>query len=161
MKNSGDIWHKQIAPNASKLKTQKEGGELNLQSKRVLVVEDDAAIIELLRFLLEQEGLEVEVARDGLEALDKMEIWLPDLVLLDLRLPKLEGMDVLWEMRQNPKWNNIPVIVISVDSSPQTMLQGWRLGVDSYFIKPFDPDELIRVVRRIISVSRPEPSLNP
>lgn len=160
MKNSGDIWHKQIASNVSKLKTQKEGGELNLQSKRVLVVEDDAAIIELLRFLLEQEGLEVEVARDGLEALDKMEIWLPDLVLLDLRLPKLEGMDVLWEMRQNPKWNNIPVIVISVDSSPQTMLQGWRLGVDSYFIKPFDPDELIRVVRRIISVSRPEPSLN-
>ncbi len=129
--------------------------------KRVLVVEDDAAIIELLRFLLEQEELEVEVAHDGLEALDKMEVWSPDLVLLDLRLPKLEGMDVLWEMRQNPKWSNIPVVVISVDSSPQTMLQGWRLGVDSYFIKPFDPDELIRVIRRIISVSRREPSLNP
>ena len=132
-----------------------------MPGKRVLVVEDDAAIIELLRFLLEQEGLEVEVAQDGLEALDKMGVWSPDLVLLDLRLPKLEGMDVLWEMRQNPKWSNIPVIIISVDSSPQTMLQGWRLGVDSYFIKPFDPDELIRVVRRIISMSRPEPSLNP
>ncbi len=131
-----------------------------MRSKRVLVVEDDAAIIELLRFLLEQEGFEVEVAKDGLEALDKMEVWMPDLVLLDLRLPKLEGMDVLWEMRQNPKWNNVPVIIISVDPSPQTMLQGWRLGVDSYFIKPFDPDELVRVVRRIISVSRPEPSLN-
>jgi DNA-binding response OmpR family regulator len=124
-------------------------------------VEDDAAIIELLRFLLEQEGLEVEVARDGLKALDKMEAFSPDLVLLDLRLPKLEGMDVLWEMRQNPRWNNVPVVIISVDSSPQTMLQGWRLGVDSYFIKPFDPDELIRVIRRILSVSRPEPSLNP
>lgn len=134
---------------------------MNLPGKRVLVVEDDTAIIELLRFLLEQEGLEVEVAQDGLEALDKMEVWSPDLVLLDLRLPKLEGIDVLWEMRQNPKWSNIPVVVISVDSSPQTMLQGWRLGVDSYFIKPFDPDELVRVIRRIISVSRPEPSLNP
>jgi DNA-binding response OmpR family regulator len=132
-----------------------------LTGKRVLIVEDDAAIIELLRFLLEQEGLEVEVAHDGLEALDKMETFSPDLVLLDLRLPKLEGMDVLWEMRQNPRWNNVPVVIISVDSSPQTMLQGWRLGVDSYFIKPFDPDELIRVVRRILSVSRPEPSLNP
>ncbi|MCX7642600.1 MAG: response regulator transcription factor [Armatimonadetes bacterium] len=132
-----------------------------MPGKRVLVVEDDTAIIELLRFLLEQEGLEVEVAQDGLEALDKMEVWSPDLVLLDLRLPKLEGIDVLWEMRQNPKWSNIPVVVISVDSSPQTMLQGWRLGVDSYFIKPFDPDELVRVIRRIISVSRPEPSLNP
>lgn len=131
-----------------------------MQSKRVLVVEDDDAIIELLRFLLEQEGFEVEVAKDGLEALDKMEVWMPDLVLLDLRLPKLEGMDVLWEMRQTPKWNNVPVIIISVDPSPQTMLQGWRLGVDSYFIKPFDPDELVRVVRRIISLSRPEPSLN-
>ena len=124
-------------------------------------MEDDAAIIELLRFLLEQEGLEVKVAHDGLEALDRMEAFSPDLVLLDLRLPKLEGMDVLWEMRQNPRWNNIPVVIISVDSSPQTMLQGWRLGVDSYFIKPFDPGELIRVVRRILSVSRPEPSLNP
>lgn len=124
-------------------------------------MEDDAAIIELLRFLLEQEGLEVEVARDGLKALDKMEAFSPDLVLLDLRLPKLEGMDVLWEMRQNPRWNNVPVVIISVDSSPQTMLQGWRLGVDSYFIKPFDPDELIRVIRRILSVSRPELSLNP
>ncbi|MCS3920097.1 response regulator transcription factor [Fervidibacter sacchari] len=132
-----------------------------MTGKRVLIVEDDAAIIELLCFLLEQEGLEVEVARDGLEALDKMETFSPDLVLLDLRLPKLEGMDVLWEMRQNPRWNNIPAVIISVDSSPQTMLQGWRLGVDSYFIKPFDPDELIRVVRRILSVSRPEPSLNP
>jgi len=129
--------------------------------KRVLIVEDDAAIIELLRFLLEQEGLEVEVAHDGLEALDKMEAFSPDLVLLDLRLPKLEGMDVLWEMRQNPRWNNIPAVIISVDSSPQTMLQGWRLGVDSYFIKPFDPDELVRVVRRILSVSRPELSFNP
>lgn len=132
-----------------------------MTGKRVLIVEDDAAIIELLRFLLEQEGLEVEVARDGLKALDKMEAFSPDLVLLDLRLPKLEGMDVLWEMRQNPRWNNVPVVIISVDSSPQTMLQGWRLGVDSYFIKPFDPDELIRVIRRILSVSRPEPSLNP
>jgi len=134
---------------------------VNLAGKRVLIVEDDPAIIELLRFLLEQEGLEVEVARDGLEALDRMVTWSPDLVLLDLRLPKLEGMDVLWEIRQNPKWNNTPVVIISVDSSPQTMLQGWRLGVDSYFIKPFDPDELLRVVRRIFSVSQPEPSLNP
>lgn len=131
-----------------------KGGELNLVNKRVLIVEDDPALIELLRFLLEQEGLEVEVAHDGLEALDKMEVWMPDLVLLDLRLPKLEGMDVLWEMRQNPKLSNTPVVIISVDSSPQTMLQGWRLGVDSYFIKPFDPEELIRVVRRILSVSQ-------
>lgn len=128
-------------------------------NKRVLVVEDDPALIELLRFLLEQEGLEVEVAHDGLEALDRMEVWSPNLVLLDLRLPKLEGIDVLWEMRQNPKLSNTPVVIISVDSSPQMMLQGWRLGVDSYFIKPFDPDELIRVIRRILSVSQPEPSM--
>ncbi len=127
---------------------------MGLLNKRVLVVEDDPALIELLRFLLEREGLDVEIAHDGLEALDRMEAWTPDLVLLDLRLPKLEGMDVLWEMRQNPKLSNTPVIIISVDSSPQTMLQGWRLGVESYFIKPFDPEELIRIVRRIISVSQ-------
>ena len=131
-----------------------------LLRKRVLIVEDDDAIIELLRFLLEHEGLEIEVAKDGLDALTRLETWTPDLVLLDLHLPKLEGMDVLWEIRQHPQWRNIPVVIISVDSSPQTMLQGWRLGVDSYFVKPFDPDELLRVVRRILSLPHPEPSLN-
>ncbi|MCS7263664.1 MAG: response regulator [Armatimonadetes bacterium] len=127
-------------------------------NKRVLVVEDDPALIELLRFILVHEGLDVEIAHDGLEALDRMGVRKPDLVLLDLRLPKLEGMDVLWEMRQNPRLKNIPVVIVSVDSSPQTMLQGWRLGVDSYFLKPFDPEELIRIVRRILSLSQPEPS---
>jgi len=131
-----------------------------LPNKRVLVVEDDPAIIELIRLLLEQEGFEVEVAHDGLEALDQMSMFVPDLVLLDLRLPKLGGLDVLWEMRQNPKLNKTPVIIVSIDSSPQTILEGWRLGVDSYFVKPFDPEELIRIIRRIISLSQPEPSLN-
>ncbi len=131
-----------------------------MPNKRVLVVEDDPAIIELIRLLLEQEGFEVEVAHDGLEALDQMSMFVPDLVLLDLRLPKLGGLDVLWEMRQNPKLNKTPVIIVSIDSSPQTILEGWRLGVDSYFVKPFDPEELIRIIRRIISLSQPEPSLN-
>jgi len=133
---------------------------IDLPNKRVLVVEDDPAIIELIRLLLEQEGFEVEVAHDGLEALDQMSMFVPDLVLLDLRLPKLGGLDVLWEMRQNPKLNKTPVIIVSIDSSPQTILEGWRLGVDSYFVKPFDPEELIRIIRRIISLSQPEPSLN-
>ncbi len=138
-----------------------DGKEVScLLRKRVLIVEDDDAIIELLRFLMEQEGLEVEVAKDGLDALTRIETWTPDLVLLDLHLPKLEGLDVLWEMRQQPRWKNIPVVIISVDSSPQSMLQGWRLGVDSYFVKPFDPDELVRVVRRILSLPQPEMSVN-
>ncbi len=138
-----------------------DGKEVSrLLRKRVLIVEDDDAILELLRFLMEQEGLEVEVAKDGLDALTRMETRMPDLVLLDLHLPKLEGMDVLWEMRQQPQWENVPVVIISVDSSPQSMLQGWRLGVDSYFVKPFDPDELVRVVRRILSLPQPEMSVN-
>lgn len=124
----------------------------------MLVVEDDPAIIELLRLLLEQEGLRVETAQDGLEALERLDVITPDLVLLDLQLPKLEGIDVLWEMRRHPKWSSVPVVIISVDSSPQMMLQGWQLGVDSYFVKPFDPDELLRVVRRILSLPHSEAS---
>ncbi|GBC98897.1 Sensory transduction protein regX3 [bacterium HR17] len=123
-----------------------------MTGKRVLVVEDDPAIMELLHFLLKQEGLHVEVARDGLEALDRMDAAKPDLVLLDLRLPKLEGLDVLWEIRNNPRWQSVPVIIISVDDSPHTMLQGWQLGVEGYFVKPFDPDELLRIVRRVLSL---------
>lgn len=123
-----------------------------MQGKRVLIVEDDPALIELLRLLLERMGLQVEIARDGLEALDHLNASKPDLVLLDVHLPKLEGLDVLWEMRNDPRFHSIPVIVVSVDDSPHTMLQGWQLGVDSYFLKPFDPDELLRVVRRILSL---------
>ncbi len=129
-----------------------------MSGKCVLVVEDDPAIMELLRLLLEQEGLQVEMAQDGLEALEKIDVITPDLVLLDLRLPKLEGIDVLWEMRRHPRWSSVPVIIISVDSSPQMMLRGWQLGVDGYFVKPFDPDELLRVVRRILSLPRLEAS---
>jgi two-component system response regulator AdeR len=141
--------------NTRRRKTQADGKEVScLPNNRVLVVEDDPALIELLRLLLEREGLEVAIAQDGLEALDflRAERW--DLVLLDLHLPKLEGLDVLWEMRNDTQLASLPVVIISVDDSPHTMLQGWRLGVDSYFLKPFDPDELLRVVRRILSLPR-------
>ncbi|MFA0777177.1 MAG: hypothetical protein PVTTEEND_000891 [Candidatus Fervidibacter sp.] len=131
------------------------GKEVNcLSSKRVLVVEDDPALIELLQLLLGSEGLEVAIAQDGLEALDLLRAERWDLVLLDLHLPKLEGLDVLWEMRNDTCLESLPVVIISVDDSPHTMLRGWRLGVDSYFLKPFDPDELLRVVRRILSLPR-------
>jgi len=60
--------------------------------------------------------------------------------------------DVLWEMRNDSRFKSVPVAIVSVDDSPHTMLQGWQLGVDSYFLKPFDPDELVRVIRRILSL---------
>lgn len=127
-----------------------------MPGKRVLIVEDDPAIMELLRVLLEQEGCEVETARDGLEALERLRAFPPDLVILDLRLPKLEGMDVLWEMRQDSRLKSVPVVIVSVEDAPETMLQGWRLGVDSYFVKPFDPEELMRIVHRILTLPHQE-----
>lgn len=133
---------------------------MHLQGPLVLVVEDDVAIIELFRLLLEQEGYRVEAAQDGLEALDMLKNSPPDLVILDLRLPKLEGLDVLREMRSDTILKSVPVVIVSVDDSPQAMLRGWQLGVDGYFVKPFDPEELLRLIRHILSLPCSEALLN-
>ncbi|MCS7223677.1 MAG: response regulator [Armatimonadetes bacterium] len=123
----------------------------------MLVVDDDEAIIELLRFLFEEDGLVVQAARNGREALRSLGSELPDLVILDLRLPGLSGLEILREIREDEKWQDLPVIILTVDSSPQTMLEGWKLGVYAYFVKPFDPDEVIHVARRVLSLPRSQP----
>ncbi len=73
-------------------------------------------------------------------------------MILDLRLPGMSGLDILREIREEEKWRDLPVIILTVDSSPKTMVEGWRLGVYGYFVKPFDPDELLHVTRRVLSL---------
>jgi len=118
---------------------------------KILLIEDEEIMIELLERKLLQEGYEVLVARDGEEGLRLMRENWPNLILLDIILPKMGGFDVLKEMEKNPSLKKIPVIIISNSGQPVELSRAIRFGVKDWLIKTqFEPQELIdKVVRQI------------
>lgn len=118
---------------------------------KILLIEDEEIMIELMEKKLVQEGYELSVARDGEEGLKLMrEVW-PDLVLLDIILPKMGGFDVLKEMNKNPSLKKIPVIIISNSGQPVELGKALRLGVKDWLIKTeFEPQILIeKIIKQI------------
>lgn len=112
--------------------------------KRILVVDDEKPIADILQFNLEKEGYEVVCAYDGEEALKKMEEAKPDLVLLDIMLPNKDGMEVCREIR---KHYNMPIIMLTAKDSEIDKVLGLELGADDYVTKPFSARELIARVK--------------
>lgn len=124
-------------------------------TKRILVVEDEAQIVRLVRAYLEQAGFVVGVARDGEEGLLQFRQERPDLVILDLMLPKMDGLDLCRAIR---KIAETPVIMLTARSEETDKLIGLELGADDYITKPFSPRELVarvRVVLRRMGASEP------
>lgn len=120
-------------------------------AKKILLVEDEEILIDLLTRKLEREGYEVKVARNGEEGLVKMREFLPDLVLLDIIMPKKGGFEVMEEMAKDEKLKNIPVIVISNSGQPVELDKARQLGAKAWLIKTeFDPKEVIEKVKKII-----------
>jgi CheY-like chemotaxis protein len=117
--------------------------------KKILVVEDDVDVCALLRFALEGQGLEVESAADGLSALQRVRQARPDLVILDLNMPRMGGEDFLYAWRTGVEVPGVPVIVISAASHA---LRPQDLGVEAYFSKPFDMDELLDCVMELLEL---------
>jgi len=118
---------------------------------KILVVEDDKFLRELLVRKLEGEGLSTVTAADGAEALQKMEETMPKLVLLDLILPGIDGFDVLKKMKENPAIANIPVIILSNLGQKEEVEKGLKLGASDYMIKAhFTPDEIVEKVQKIL-----------
>jgi response regulator RpfG family c-di-GMP phosphodiesterase len=120
----------------------------------LLVVDDDVRVVELLQITLGGRGYEVQTAFDGEAALRQLLAHPPDLVVLDVRLPKKGGLDVLQAVRKDPSVCDVPVILISANAATEARLQGLRLGADDYVTKPFSPRELILRIRRILDRSR-------
>ncbi len=119
--------------------------------KKILLVEDEEIILNLLQKKLTQEGYEVSVARDGEESLKIMMQLRPDLVLLDIIMPKLGGFEVMEEMQKEPELKKIPVIVVSNSGQPVEIDKAQSLGAKDWLIKTeFDPQEVInKVVNQI------------
>jgi CheY-like chemotaxis protein len=116
---------------------------------KVLVVDDDDVIRQLITVNLELEGFEVIPAVDGQDALDKVKDVQPDVVTLDVMMPRVDGWEAAARLKDDPETRHIKVILLSARAQESDIQRGERIGVDAYLTKPFDPDELIDVVRRM------------
>lgn len=120
----------------------------NRMSKTILVVEDEVSIATLLKYNLEQAGFQVLLAHDGKEGLNKALSENPDLLILDLMLPILDGMEVCKELRSQKK--NIPIIMLTARDDEFDKVLGLELGADDYMTKPFSPREVIARVKAVL-----------
>ena len=116
---------------------------------RVLVVDDDDVIRQLITVNLELEGFEVATAVDGQDCLDKVKDVRPDVITLDIMMPRLDGWEAASRLRADPDTDSIKVVLLSARAQEADLARGSRIGVDAYLTKPFDPDELIEVVRTL------------
>ena len=116
---------------------------------RVLVVDDDDVIRQLITVNLELEGFDVSTAIDGQDCLDRVKDIRPDVITLDIMMPRLDGWEAAGRLRADPETAGIKVVLLSARAQEADLERGSRIGVDAYLTKPFDPDELIEVVRRL------------
>ncbi len=119
-------------------------------SRKVLVIEDHAPTVELLRTVLQAGGYAVGVALDGLRGLQKAVEEKPDLVLLDVMMPELNGFEVCRRLKADPRTSQIPVIFVSVKASPENFALGEQAGACGYVTKPFDNQKLLDLMGKSI-----------
>jgi two-component system, OmpR family, phosphate regulon response regulator PhoB len=126
-------------------------------SAYVLVVEDEPDIAALVAYHLARESYRVRTAADGAEALRLVEQERPDLVVLDLMLPGVSGLDVLRELRARPDFENLPIVLLTARKEEQDRIEGLSLGADDYVAKPFSPQELVLRVAAVLRRARQQP----
>jgi DNA-binding response OmpR family regulator len=122
----------------------------------ILIADDEPNIVVSLEYLLQREGYHVLVARDGQEALDVIALMRPDLVLLDVMLPRLSGFDVCRRIRANPEWHGMRVVMLTAKGRDVEVSQGLAFGADAYITKPFSTRDLIAQIGvQLAARSRP------
>ena len=127
--------------------------------KRVLLIEDDRDIVELVRYNLEREGFQVAAATDGASGLAQIRKTPPDILLLDLMLPKLSGLDICKEIRRDTSLNRLPILMLTARGEEADRVVGLEMGADDYVTKPFSPRELGARVKALLR--RTEPTNEP
>jgi len=113
---------------------------------KILVVDDEPMIVRLMEFILARQGHEMLIAVNGEEALQKIRAHQPDLVLLDIMMPRIDGYEVAQQLRANPETASLPIIMLSAKAQEEDIRRGAEVGVDAYVTKPFSPEHLVRVV---------------
>lgn len=119
-------------------------------SNRILVVEDEPDISALVAYHLARESYRVRTAADGVEAIRAVEAETPDLIVLDLMLPGMSGLEVLQELRRRAETRALPIILLTARREEQDRVEGLRLGADDYIAKPFSPQELVLRIQAVL-----------
>ena len=131
---------------------------------KILAVDDDAMVLAVIKKRLEFAGYEVITAMEGLEGLKKARSENPDLIVLDLILPNLNGYQICAMLKRDSKYRNIPIIMLTSRSQKADIAEGMKAGADAYITKPYDPDEFIAKIQILLTGSQqnkdqqPEPS---
>jgi len=127
-------------------------GENIMNKNRVLIVDDEPDIVEAIKFSLELENIECMVAYDGEEALAKAKNENPDLIILDIRLPKINGYKVARLLKFDESFKNIPIIMLTARTQESEKQLGMETGADEYVTKPFEMDEVIALVKKYLNL---------
>ncbi len=117
---------------------------------KILIAEDERDIRELIGFTLRFAGFEVTLTKNGAEAVEKAPELRPDLIMLDVRMPKMTGYEACRALKKNPETNKIPVVILSAKGQDGEIQEGIESGADHYIVKPFAPDELTNRVKDIL-----------
>jgi two-component system KDP operon response regulator KdpE len=123
------------------------------QLAKVLVVDDEPNVLRSLVQYLTIEDFEVETASNGEEALEKVQSFCPELILLDVMMPGMDGFEVLDKVKEMPGHNNTPVIMLTAKDQSSDVLKGYQSGATSYLVKPFNLDELVETINQTLERS--------
>ena len=123
--------------------------------KEILIVDDELSIVVPIQFLMEQQGYDVIVAKNGEDALDIILKYKPDLILLDIMLPAIDGYEVCEIVRLNPEFRDVKIIFLTAQGREVEIAKGMTLGADAYFIKPFSNAEVVAKVKELLEDAHP------
>src|SRR5210317_1586382 len=121
--------------------------------KEILIVDDEPSIVVPIQFLMEQQGYSVLVAENGEDALDMIYKYKPDLILLDIMLPRIDGYEVCEIVRLNPEYRNIKIIFLTAKGREVEIAKGLALGANAYITKPFSNTELVAKVKELLAIT--------
>ena len=124
-------------------------------TEHILIVDDHAHIRRLLQLNLERAGYRVSLAADGVQALVRVTADAPDLIITDVMMPHMDGIELIRRLKGDPQTAGIPVLVVSVRSQDEDILEGGRSGADGYFTKPFHPSDLVATAAAVLNAVMP------
>ncbi len=123
-------------------------------SQSILIVDDESYIVTSLSYVMKNAGFEVDSAGDGEEALEKVKAKAPDLIILDIMMPKLDGFEVCKAVRANPDWNSVRIIMLTAKGRDSEREKGLELGADDYLTKPFSTRDILKRAQDVLAEER-------
>jgi two-component system, OmpR family, phosphate regulon response regulator PhoB len=136
-----------------------QGAMSDMAKSKILIVEDETSLVDVLSYNLQREGYEVVVAKEGREGLRKAQMIGPDLILLDLMLPSISGLEICRELRASPRTANLPILMLTAKAEESDQIVGFAVGADDYVTKPFSVKVLLQRIKVLLRRgTNPEPT---